>query len=108
MLSNSSCSHFQEHEVECSRLVSKYPDMSSPIRSKLTELQDNWHSLQYLTNTRRDALNAAYTSHKFQADLKELQIWVADTIKRMGSSDLPTNIAEAHSMLELHDERKVL
>ncbi|XP_073969406.1 spectrin beta chain, non-erythrocytic 5 kst isoform X2 [Rhodnius prolixus] len=96
----------KEHEVECSRLVSKYPDMSSPIRSKLTELQDNWHSLQYLTNTRRDALNAAYTSHKFQADLKELQIWVADTIKRMGSSDLPTNIAEAHSMLELHDERK--
>ncbi|XP_024085304.1 spectrin alpha chain, non-erythrocytic 1 isoform X3 [Cimex lectularius] len=96
----------KEHDVECRRLVSKYPDMSTPIRNKLTELQDNWHNLQSLKNRRRDALNSAYTSHKFQAELKELQIWVADTIKRMGSSELPTNVAEAHLMLEMHDERK--
>lgn len=80
--------------------------MALPIKTQLTEVQDNWRNLHSIASSRRSALNAAYTSHKFQADLRELQIWVADTIKRMGSSNLPTNLAEAHSLLELHDERK--
>ncbi|KAF6212345.1 hypothetical protein GE061_012867 [Apolygus lucorum] len=96
----------KEHDIECRRLVNKYPDMASPIKKQLTELQDHWRNLHSVTSSRRSALNSAYTSHKFQADLRELQAWVADTIKRMGSSELPTNLAEAQSMLELHDERK--
>lgn len=31
---------------------------------------------------------------------------MADTIKRMGSSELPTTTSEAEAMLELHHERK--
>lgn len=96
----------KEHEIECRRLVQKYPDMSTPIRNKLTELQDNWRQLQALCGTRRDALNTAYTKHKFIADLRELELWVADTIKKMSSSELPNNIAEAEALLELHHERK--
>ncbi|BET01245.1 Spectrin [Nesidiocoris tenuis] len=96
----------KEHEVECRRLVNKYPDMASPIEKQLTELQDQWRNLNSVSSLRRSSLNAAYTRHKFHADLKELQIWVADTIKRMTSSDLPNDLAEAHSLLELHDERK--
>lgn len=81
--------------------------MASPIEKQLTELQDQWRNLNSVSSLRRSSLNAAYTRHKFHADLKELQIWVADTIKRMTSSDLPNDLAEAHSLLELHDERKV-
>lgn len=97
----------QEHEVECRRLVQKYPDMSTPIRSKLTELQDNWRQLQTLCKHRRDSLTTAYTTHKFLADLHELDLWVADTIKKMSSSELPNNVTEAEALLELHNERKV-
>ncbi|XP_075227745.1 spectrin beta chain, non-erythrocytic 5 kst isoform X2 [Lycorma delicatula] len=96
----------KEHDVECRRLVQKYPDMSTPIRAKLTELQDNWRQLQGLSRARRDRLTAAYTTHKFRADLRELEVWVLDTIKRMGSSELPATIAEAEAALELHHERK--
>lgn len=44
----------QEHDQECRRLVQKYPDMSAPIRTKLTELQDNWRNLQTLAASRRE------------------------------------------------------
>lgn len=81
--------------------------MSSPIRAKLAELQEAWRNLQTLSRTRKETLNMAYTNHKFIADLKELELWVADTIKRMASSELPTNILEAKAALELHHERKV-
>jgi spectrin beta len=87
--------------------VNKYPDMGSPIRGKLTELQDDWHELVALAGGRRAALEAAHLGHKFRAELRELQLWVQDTIKRMDSSEPPTNIAEAKEMLELHHERKV-
>jgi spectrin beta len=63
--------------------------------------------LQQLAEHRSDALAAAYTRHKFHADLHELDVWVADTIKRMGSSKLPATSAEAEAMLELHKEHKV-
>jgi spectrin beta len=73
----------------------------------LSELQENWRALQQLARRRNDALAAAYTRHKFYADLHELDVWVAETIKRMGSSELPATSAEAEAMLELHQERKV-
>lgn len=88
-------------------MVQKYPDMSTPIRSKLSELQDSWRQLQTLCSRRRDQLTSAFTRHKFLADLKELDLWVADTIKKMTSSELPNNVAEAEALLELHNERKV-
>lgn len=101
------CVFVKEHEVECRRLVQKYPDMSAPIRSKLTELQEKWRGLQALGKHRRDALTTAFTTHKFLSDLRELHLWVNDTIEKMNSSELPTNIAEAEALLELHNERKV-
>nr|CAD7444142.1 unnamed protein product [Timema bartmani] len=96
----------KEHDQEARRLVQKYPDMSTPIRSKLSELQETWRNLQLLARQRKEALTVAYTLHKFHADLREIEAWVADTIKRMDSSELPATISEAEAMLELHQERK--
>ncbi|XP_066903176.1 spectrin beta chain, erythrocytic isoform X2 [Halyomorpha halys] len=96
----------KEHDVECKRLVSKYPDMSAPIRSKLTELQDNWRELISLASARRTILATAAARHRFEADFRELQAWALETIEVMASSELPTNMAEAHTMLELHHEKK--
>lgn len=81
--------------------------MSSPIRAKLSELQEAWRNLQALSRTRKEVLKIAHTNHKFTADLKEVELWVADTIKKMDSSELPTSISEAKAALELHHERKV-
>lgn len=81
--------------------------MSSPILAKLSELQEAWRNLLTLSRTRKEILNMAHTNHKFTADLKEVELWVADTIKKMDSSELPTSILEAKAALELHHERKV-
>ncbi|XP_012530663.2 spectrin alpha chain isoform X3 [Monomorium pharaonis] len=96
----------KEHKSEARNLSHKYPDKGSEINGILSELQSNWDDLQRVTRHRRDALNQAYTLHKFQADLHELDIWVADTIKRMDESEPPTTISEAEAVLELHQERK--
>ncbi|XP_050460702.1 spectrin beta chain, non-erythrocytic 5 isoform X2 [Cataglyphis hispanica] len=96
----------KEHKTEAQKLSHKYPDKASEINGILSDLQSNWDDLQRLTRHRRDALNQAYTLHKFQADLHELDIWVADTIKRMNESEPPTTISEAEAVLELHQERK--
>ncbi|XP_034181536.2 spectrin beta chain, non-erythrocytic 5 kst isoform X4 [Osmia lignaria lignaria] len=96
----------KEHKAEARELSQKYPDKAPQINGILSELQSNWDDLQRLTQHRREALNQAYTLHKFQADLHELELWVADTIKRMDESEPPTTISEAEALLELHQERK--
>ncbi|XP_012280338.1 spectrin beta chain, non-erythrocytic 5 isoform X2 [Orussus abietinus] len=96
----------KEHQAEAKELSHKYPESASQINGILSELQSNWDNLQYLTQRRREILNEAYTLHKFQADLHELDVWVADTIKRMDESEPPSTISEAEALLELHQERK--
>ncbi|XP_053986770.1 spectrin alpha chain isoform X1 [Hylaeus volcanicus] len=96
----------KEHNADARDLSLKYPDKAPQINGILSELQSNWDDLQRLTQHRREALNQAYTLHKFQADLHELELWVADTIKRMDESEPPATISEAESLLELHQERK--
>ncbi|KAK2588759.1 hypothetical protein KPH14_001641 [Odynerus spinipes] len=95
-----------EHKEEARNLSVKYPDKAEEINAMLSEVLSNWDNLQRLTQHRRQALNRAYTLHKFRADLHELEIWVADTIKRMDESEPPTTISEAEALLELHQERK--
>ncbi|KAJ8981846.1 hypothetical protein NQ317_001809 [Molorchus minor] len=51
-------------------------------------------------------LEKAYAQEKFLAEVKELEQWVNDTIKRMESQDKPNSIAEAEAQLELHNELK--
>ncbi|XP_015599750.1 spectrin beta chain, non-erythrocytic 1 isoform X3 [Cephus cinctus] len=96
----------KEHNAEARELSHKYPENASQINGLLSELQSNWDDLQHLTQNRRQALNQAYTLHKFRAELHELDIWVADAIKRMDESEPPTTISEAEALLELHQERK--
>ncbi|KAK0173670.1 hypothetical protein PV328_006832 [Microctonus aethiopoides] len=96
----------KEHQSDAKKLSQKYPESAPQINAMLHNLQSNWDELHHLTKHRRDALIQAYTLHKFQADLHEVEIWIADTIKRMNESDAPTTISEAEALLELHQERK--
>ncbi|XP_050430131.1 spectrin beta chain, non-erythrocytic 5 isoform X2 [Adelges cooleyi] len=96
----------KEHELECRRLIQKYPDMSSPIKAKLSEIQDNWRNLHMLSKKRREALNEAYIREKFLSELNEAELWVVDSIKKIKAHDMPANMAEAKALLELNQERK--
>ncbi|KAL5291928.1 SPTBN5 family protein [Megaselia abdita] len=95
-----------EHERDAMQLKKKYPDRLQDIDKKLDELKKSWNNLQDLSVKRRDVLNEAYKIHKFVTEVKDLELWVNDIIKKMNASQSPTTISECENQLELHQERK--
>lgn len=95
-----------DHEKEALNLYNKYPDKQEEIQKKITELEQQWEKLLLLKEKRDEDLKNAHTRHKFFAELKELDLWVNETKKRMKSQNKPTSVSEAETQLELHDEIK--
>lgn len=88
------------------KLKEKYPKKSKDIDHKLNEVKKSWATLQDMSIKRKKILNDAYTVHKFASDVKEMELWVNDIIKKMHSAPTPSTITECESQLELHLERK--
>ncbi|XP_055643020.1 spectrin beta chain isoform X2 [Toxorhynchites rutilus septentrionalis] len=95
-----------EHEQRARVLFQKYPDNAINIEEKLDELKRQWNNLQEASVKRAHALDNGYTAHKFTADVKELELWTNDIIKKMDSVTNPTTIAECQVQIQLHQERK--
>ncbi|XP_065083239.1 spectrin beta chain, non-erythrocytic 1 isoform X3 [Ochlerotatus camptorhynchus] len=96
----------QEHEKRAGLLAQKYPDNAVNIEANLEELKRQWNNLQEASVKRAEALENGYTAHKFTADVKELELWTNDIIKKMDSVSNPTTIAECQAQIQLHRERK--
>lgn len=96
----------KDHGKESISLSKKYPHKKDDINEKLQELKNHWQDLQQLINQRREKLKNAYILQKFMSDLRELEAWVTDAVKKMNAGDLPTTIVEAEAQLELHQERR--
>ncbi|XP_037933014.1 spectrin beta chain, non-erythrocytic 5 isoform X1 [Teleopsis dalmanni] len=96
-----------EHENDALKLQQKYPERAKDIERKLDELSVSWQNLADLSVKRRAILNEAYLVHKFVSDVKELELWVNDMIKKMNSAQTPMTITDCETQLELHQERKV-
>ncbi|XP_055611321.1 spectrin beta chain, non-erythrocytic 1-like isoform X3 [Uranotaenia lowii] len=95
-----------EHDKRAAALMQKYPDNVVPIEEKLEELKRQWNNLQESSVKRVGTLENAYTAHRFTADVKELELWTNDIIKKMDSVTNPTTIAECQAQIQLHRERK--
>lgn len=95
-----------DDEKLANKLKSKYPQQAASINAKLDEVKRAWITLQDTSVKRKAALNDAYTIHKFASDVKEMEVWVNDIIKKMHSAPTPSTITESESQLELHQERK--
>lgn len=93
-------------EQAAKALRSKYPKRTADINDKLEEVQDSWNNLLDLSIKRKEHLKNAFTIHKFVTDVKEMEHWVTDIIKKMNSAPSPSTITESESQLELHQERK--
>ncbi|XP_040070142.1 spectrin beta chain, non-erythrocytic 1 [Ixodes scapularis] len=96
----------KDHEANCERLMKKHGELAAPIRSKVSDVQENWKRLMTLCSERKQTLDSAYQLHKFLTELKALEAWVNDLIERMKSGGLGSNMQEAESLLELHQEHK--
>lgn len=95
-----------DDERAANLLKAKYPKRGEDIDEKVQEVQDSWKNLQNLSVKRKEHLNDAYTVHKFKSDVKEMELWVNDIIKKMNSAPSPSTITDSESQLELHQERK--
>ncbi|XP_039487094.1 spectrin beta chain, non-erythrocytic 5 isoform X4 [Drosophila santomea] len=97
-----------QHETAAEFLIKKYPERGAQhIERKLEELHKSWGNLQALSVKRQSILNEAYLAHKFVSDVKELELWVNDMIKKMNNTQSPSTINDCETQLELHQERKV-
>lgn len=95
-----------EHQKIADKLKKKYPEKKEDIDEKLLELEKAWSNLEKVRDARKDNLREAHHIHKFGSDIRELEIWVNDIIKKMHSSPAPSTITESESQIELHQERK--
>ncbi|XP_055376264.1 spectrin beta chain, non-erythrocytic 1 isoform X2 [Condylostylus longicornis] len=95
-----------EHEQEAIILKKRYSPRQADIERKMDEVKKSWSNLQNLSVKRREILNDAYKVHKFVSNVKEMELWVNDIIKKMNSAPNPATISECESQLELHQERK--
>lgn len=96
-----------DDENIASKLKQKYPTNEEHIEQKLDEVKKTWSNLQSAGSKRKLLLSDAYTVHKFVADVKEMELWVNDIIKKMQSAPTPATITESELQLELHQERKI-
>lgn len=95
-----------DDEKAANKLFQTYPQRTEDINSKMEEVKESWTNLQNLNIKRKGILNDAYTVHKFVSDVKEMELWVNDIIKKMNSAPSPSTITESELQLELHQERK--
>ncbi|XP_045456798.1 spectrin beta chain, non-erythrocytic 5 [Melitaea cinxia] len=87
------------------RLADSHPDKKGEIEASLSELDAAWDRLQQLAAQRTKMLDEAIAQHKFEENLKELELWVSETVKRMDGAE-PESVADAEAQLEQHHERK--
>ncbi|XP_041968361.1 spectrin beta chain, non-erythrocytic 2 isoform X3 [Aricia agestis] len=87
------------------RLADSHPEHAEDIVDRLRALDEGWAELQRLAEQRTKLLDEAIAEHKFEESLKELELWVSETVKRMEGAE-PESVADAEALLEAHQERK--
>ncbi|XP_075989206.1 spectrin beta chain, non-erythrocytic 5 kst [Anticarsia gemmatalis] len=93
-------------EGEGGALANKYPERAKEIETSLQSLREGWDNLQELAAKRTALLDEAIAEHKFDENLKELELWVSETIKSMDESGAAETVSDAEALLELHHEKK--
>uniref|UniRef100_A0AAG5CRA5 Spectrin beta chain n=1 Tax=Anopheles atroparvus TaxID=41427 RepID=A0AAG5CRA5_ANOAO len=96
----------REHETSAAALADKYPDNAINIVENLDELKRQWQELQNASVKRAEGLKQGYTAHKFTANVRELELWANDMIKKMDSAASPATIGDCKAQIQLHHERK--
>lgn len=71
----------KDHDHDSYKLTQKYPNSIDHIGTKVEEVQKQWVNLLTARENRRANLEEAYTRHRFFADKKDLELWVAESIK---------------------------
>ncbi|KAJ2939556.1 hypothetical protein O0L34_g6388 [Tuta absoluta] len=95
----------QALEKEGNHLASKHSDRADEIRGSVEKLRAQWNELQQLADKRTKLLDEAIAEHQFDENLKELEVWVSESVKRM-DGQAPESVSDAEALLELHQERK--
>ncbi|XP_049883110.1 spectrin beta chain, non-erythrocytic 5 isoform X2 [Pectinophora gossypiella] len=96
----------QQLESEGRTLATNHPEHAKDIEASVASLREGWEKLQQLAAARTAMLDEAIAEHKLDDSLKELELWVSESVKRMSNIAPPETVADAEALLELHNERK--
>lgn len=93
-----------DHRIVARELNKKYPQSREHIQDRLHTVEELLMTLKAVKERRREHLEKAFFQEKFKSDVKALELWVNETIKRMEGYDKPNSISDAEAHLQLHDE----
>ena len=93
-------------EIECERLCSEYPDYSSQIRQKQSELNSNWQRLMDKAQGRKQKLFESNLLQAFNADYRDLSSWIQYMKNVLNSDEIATDVQGAEQLLERLQENK--
>ncbi|XP_050313156.1 spectrin beta chain, non-erythrocytic 1 isoform X2 [Anthonomus grandis grandis] len=94
------------HQMTALELSQKHPQCTKHLEEKLLELENLLIVLNEIKQMRRERLSKAYFIEKFKADVRDLEVWVNETVARMEGYGKPTSVSESEAHLELHNELK--
>ena len=98
----------EDHVKEADRLVTAYPDRSSGVQGKKSQLTTAWGALTVKSSTRKDKLDDSRDLQVFLDEFNNAVSWIADISKDISAEDLAviSDVPGAESLLQRHQERK--
>uniref|UniRef100_A0A8B9KN96 Spectrin beta chain n=1 Tax=Astyanax mexicanus TaxID=7994 RepID=A0A8B9KN96_ASTMX len=74
------------------------------IRQRISDVQEQWASLERLFSARRTRLQDACALHQFQADADDMDAWMLDVLRIVSSADVGHDEFSAQSLVKKHKD----
>ena len=76
------------------------------LKLKMSFTESEIANLDRSLQIRKKKLNSALSYQKFMVEYRDLKSWIIDLFNRMNQQPEPTNLSEAETAMNLHQERK--
>ncbi|XP_077975326.1 spectrin beta chain, non-erythrocytic 1-like isoform X4 [Styela clava] len=77
---------------------------SDEIRSRISEVEQQWENLDDLAKERRKKLEQANDLYQFLADADDVDIWLVDTLRLVSTDDCGRDEASVQTLLKKHNQ----
>ena len=85
---------------------SKLTVQNDELNQKILFIENQWATLEELLKMRKKKLDYDMDYQKFMGEYRDLKAWVLDISNRIQQQAEPTNLSEAETAINLHQERK--
>uniref|UniRef100_A0AAY4BMI1 Spectrin beta chain n=1 Tax=Denticeps clupeoides TaxID=299321 RepID=A0AAY4BMI1_9TELE len=96
--------HLQQTVRGGEELVAANHFGADKIRDRITDVQEQWTSLERLSAIRKTRLQEASNMHQFQADADDLDAWMLDVLRIVSSAEVGHDEFSTQSLVKKHKD----